>query len=776
MAKRIYLTLSISLLLCISLAVIATEEIYSFSKHLDFNLEREIEKDNETPHLNKVREIDQFFSTENNTPYITSGNIKLNNDDLVNPAISALTNYNLETQAYTWYDAVSSGTNLFINGDDTYGSVTLPFSFPFYDNSFSTVYVSSNGYLSFSDSSPTRYSNPSFPSSISDSLNVIALFWDDLRAEDNIYSWSTSNYVVIGYDNYRHLGGATAGTFEVVLKADGDILLNYQSISSDYGSTVGVNYGDGILATAFTNGLGSTSSFSLLFTQKIERIEIIGAKTRTTNRTSHMINWRGYPTFNTSIDHFDVKVENNSIGNTTQYFWNLINLNEGRFNITVHMILNDTSELVDWIVLIVDLTSPIMTIISPVSEEIITITNKTPIIVSWEVIESYNNTMTYYIEYIKDTSWKYLGITSDTSISIKFPSSGEYLLRIRGFDLAGNSDSVNISIQVEIPTIAIIASHGENLPVELINFYGAYYNIEIIYGTIQYSLLDSRNLIIVPNGGTFDWTENELSILTKYLRTNGNLLVFSSNPFPNWDKFLEKYGIKFISGEPFTESLSIDIESSHQLCSGLNALAIPAGNNYLSLNDPANPIGFPQNISYPILGTFESGERILAISVPLDVFVNEFNNSKLFLNIISWANEDRNHYPSVALEYPNGNEKVTKSITINWTATDPDDDVLSFMLEFWNGSEWNIISGGMNQSEYQWDIKNIPDGIEIYKIRVTASDGFLTDSDTSDDYFSIVKKITSPPNILLVVIPIMIISGVVLGIGVIYYRKFSKQS
>ena len=165
---------------------------------------------------------------------------------------------------YHWYNAYAYGDNLYLEGDDTYASVSLPFSFYFYDRSFSTVYVSSNGWLSFMDSTPyDTYGN--IPSEYN--YHAIAPFWFDLEANNTIYVWKTPEYVVIEYHNYKYLGGDDAGTFEVVLLKNGDILFLYESIEYDYGATVGLNYGfitD--FYNVYTDGLDGAYHFGLIFT------------------------------------------------------------------------------------------------------------------------------------------------------------------------------------------------------------------------------------------------------------------------------------------------------------------------------------------------------------------------------------------------------------------------------------------------------------------------------------------------------------------------------
>lgn len=163
-----------------------------------------------------------------------------------------------------WYDAVAQGTLLSLTGNDVSIKEGLMFPFPFYNSYFTSVYLSSNGYLSFSDTNPINSNNPSFPNS--SNPYVIAPFWYNLQAANNIYVWNTTSFLVIEFSNYLYSSGVTAGTFEVVLFANGLILFQYQNMQTDSGATVGINFG---LSTqyynAYTSDLSSANNFQILF-------------------------------------------------------------------------------------------------------------------------------------------------------------------------------------------------------------------------------------------------------------------------------------------------------------------------------------------------------------------------------------------------------------------------------------------------------------------------------------------------------------------------------
>jgi len=99
--------------------------------------------------------------------------------------------YNYTTPTYNWVD-FSGGTCVGAVGDDSSGTVPIGFDFTFYGTSYDTVYVSSNGYMSFSDTDPDEYEPPSsFPESDSYAADVIAPLWSDWEDYSEREIWYT---------------------------------------------------------------------------------------------------------------------------------------------------------------------------------------------------------------------------------------------------------------------------------------------------------------------------------------------------------------------------------------------------------------------------------------------------------------------------------------------------------------------------------------------------------------------------------------------------------
>lgn len=170
-------------------------------------------------------------------------------------------NFIASGSAYNWIDATVGGT-IVAQGDDTYQYVSLPFAFNFYDSTYTGLYVSSNGLVSFG-SGFSNYSNDCIPSAGTPN-NAIYAFWDDLvpigGSNGNVYVKQVdSNTFVIEWHNVRKYGTSYSyHTFEIVLRRDHTITLQYHSLGTTSSATVGVENRNGLLAQQhICNGAGT---------------------------------------------------------------------------------------------------------------------------------------------------------------------------------------------------------------------------------------------------------------------------------------------------------------------------------------------------------------------------------------------------------------------------------------------------------------------------------------------------------------------------------------
>jgi len=141
---------------------------------------------------------------------------------------------------FSWEDIRGTGTEIFL-GDDDFQLVELPFSFSFYGIEKSSIYITSNGYLSFSSDEAFEFSNQQIPNA-NPPNDLIATFWDDLYpSSGKIHYLSTANSFIVQYSEMDFCCGSTPRhTFQVILYSNGNIKFQYLEIGDQLSATVGI--------------------------------------------------------------------------------------------------------------------------------------------------------------------------------------------------------------------------------------------------------------------------------------------------------------------------------------------------------------------------------------------------------------------------------------------------------------------------------------------------------------------------------------------------------
>ncbi len=160
------------------------------------------------------------------------------------------------------------------NSDDSSQSVSIGFNFPFYGNTYSALYISTNGYISFGSGYST-YSNQNIPSTSSPN-NIIAPFWDDLNPAntgDIFYQTvglSPNRIFVVEWRNVTHYPSGTDYSFEIQLEeSTSTIRFLYGSMNGSYAdgssATIGIENSMGTVAVKHSyNQASSVSSNSVI--------------------------------------------------------------------------------------------------------------------------------------------------------------------------------------------------------------------------------------------------------------------------------------------------------------------------------------------------------------------------------------------------------------------------------------------------------------------------------------------------------------------------------
>ncbi len=155
----------------------------------------------------------------------------------------------------TWIDISGSGNTVDLDDDDTV-NVSIGFSFPFYENTYTSLYICSNGFVIFG-TPDVEFDNEAIPNTGTPN-NMIAALWDDLAPHRGIgsvmhyYDSANNRFIVswIGIPFYYSTGAVNA---QIVIYPNGIIECNYQTLD---GGTHGLDEATiGLENSSGTDGL-----------------------------------------------------------------------------------------------------------------------------------------------------------------------------------------------------------------------------------------------------------------------------------------------------------------------------------------------------------------------------------------------------------------------------------------------------------------------------------------------------------------------------------------
>jgi hypothetical protein len=146
--------------------------------------------------------------------------------------------------AVDWIDISDIGIPINLTDNSFVGPMPIGFDFSYFDSSYSELYISSNGLISFG-AGTEAFANANMPDTTSPN-NIIAAWWDDLDpgAGGSIkYYSSTESMFIVSYENVPIKDHGGSLTFQVVLYNHGLVHLNYDAMNPGTGSLTTASIG-----------------------------------------------------------------------------------------------------------------------------------------------------------------------------------------------------------------------------------------------------------------------------------------------------------------------------------------------------------------------------------------------------------------------------------------------------------------------------------------------------------------------------------------------------
>ncbi|MBL8817577.1 MAG: S8 family serine peptidase [Planctomyces sp.] len=182
---------------------------------------------------------------------------------------------------FSFDDISTTGQAILVRADDE--SVPLSdaalgsFEFPFYGQNHKSLFVSSNGLITFG-TSQTSFSNGNLNTSPAQS--AIAVLWDDLEASSSAgrVFWQLkgapgSQRLIIQWNRYQYYLATGEITFQAILHSDGRIEVNYSDLAGN-----DPQQDEGRSATLGIKAAGDSESMKLLVSQDDDTSLYVGSQ------------------------------------------------------------------------------------------------------------------------------------------------------------------------------------------------------------------------------------------------------------------------------------------------------------------------------------------------------------------------------------------------------------------------------------------------------------------------------------------------------------------
>ncbi|MFW9788230.1 MAG: hypothetical protein ACFFE1_11180, partial [Candidatus Thorarchaeota archaeon] len=322
-------------------------------------------------------------------------------------------------------------------------------------------------------------------------------------------------------------------------------------------------------------------------------------------------------------------------------------------------------------------------------------------------------------------------------------------------------------------------------------------------------LVDQADVLIIPDGSE-NYTISEIGVIVDFVSRGGGLFVLADNTVycEQVNPVVAEFGLQYNNtGGAISDSddyisattyiiLDGDNIANHPIMTGVERIELDLNNGFVTVgtgtallstdtDDTASWTlgGLANGVPVFAATTFGMG-RVVAIAdynLPAtgdydgDNYINLYDsdNDVFFANAFFWFIQNR--APIVEVVFPNGGELLNGTHFIEWTAADANRDELTFevFISDNNGSDWSSLAGGIHSLQYEWNTTLHDDGT-TYKVRVVASDGFLTGQDDSDGPFEL-DNFAGGPGFPIDPTLLAIIGGVVVVVLIIVVVLSKKR-
>ena len=244
---------------------------------------------------------------------------------------------------YSWVDISGSSSLYSFSSNDNAGeSISIGFDFSFYGENYNSLIINPNGWVGFGDDNDA-WDNSNIPASSAPRPAIFGL-WDDLNpVNDNcnsycsgsVYTHGNSERLVVWFNEVAHWYSNFEDSyydFQIVLYPNGDIDVNYNSLTGDHDATIGIQNAGGTDGIQVASGSSfATNNRSLFFSTGLDWLSCSG---ETTGQLAY-----GASSTNT----FDVSSSGLSNGDYTGYV--KITSNGGSASIPVNLTVGSGSDI-----------------------------------------------------------------------------------------------------------------------------------------------------------------------------------------------------------------------------------------------------------------------------------------------------------------------------------------------------------------------------------------------------------------------------------------------